>query len=1212
MKDRKSMVHRGIETLNGPFVSSCLASLVVMFLPGDAAHAACSAPGFTAMPPISLPVAGTPRAIAPADFNGDGLDDLVVAVDGGAGSAIVQLRAVGDGTFASNIGPGAPVMTTPVGSSPRAVAVGLLNRDGWPDLAVATDTGVGVWIGSGPSGSYSPGGGRLFGALAALDVAIADWNRDEHPDIFATFADGFQRVFQNLNDQGSFSDTIRLDEGTIGAEGGHVGRIAVGDLRGGGEIHTVGASLLDGTLQFTRRLSPRSTTHVATYPAPWQPVVVDFDLDGNLDLATTYPNDHLVRLWRGGYSPRSLEFPAPNLLTELPAVDLAALSGEPGAFPYDLDLADVTADHRLDLIVTDVAGDAVWALVGDGGGGFLTPLRLSAGPTPVAVAIGRFDLGAATDIAVIDETDARLRIYRNTCPTPETNLTVAAMEVTQTVQDLPNTTMLVAGRRTFVRAYPLASAGSHLVTATLQAADGNGVPLPGTLRPSSPGLVSLATGVLLRRNLSVDGLYFELPPEWTVAGDLELTLTLNPDRRVSESSYADNVRKEVVRFQAMPPIKIEMVRFGFKKSDGTEILPPEDWAVESVSQLQRMLPADRLVVTSSTFHSDSHFFFADETDSYYNDVGDIIAVLHDYMRATMGVRRSGVVYMLATGRRKTGGVADNLDGWVAVTHPKAPLVTVHEFGHLMGQQHVECTFYSGDEVGSNPSYPYPGGTIGGPDLANPSFVGFDGGDASLNPPAPTVALWPDLGVSSIPIEPLGDIMSYCDPKWMSDYTYERIAQRFLQIFPMADPLGDFLAVRGVLGTDGRMRRLDAQRIDQASYIPTLEEGDHAIRLEDASNALLAEYRFTARAGQETDEYLSFEQIVAFVPGTRWIAITARGEKIATIAVSENAPAVEATLEPDLRELGERPMTVRITAADADGDPIATDILWSADRGATWRVVSANVRERSVALDPGDLASTHGEPTGILRVRVSDGVLTGYTDMAGFSTLGTSPTVRINHPFPRAIFTQNQTLVLAATPDDADDGTPPSDAVAWYSDLDGYLGKGIHLAPVLSEGSHNLTVQVTDSDGRVGSATTPVQIVRAMPRLAPPKAIIVAARTALLGDRVGLDASESSGEGDEPLRLFWQMVSSPGRGMLRPVIDPIDPTHASFEATDPGRYGIRLYASNSMGTSTADVFVDVEAVPEPSGGLAFGVAGLLGLAGLRRRSRIALERLTELA
>ena len=97
--------------------------------------------------------------------------------------------------------------------------------------------------------------------------------------------------------------------------------------------------------------------------------------------------------------------------------------------------------------MTDVAGDAVWALVGDGGGGFLTPLRLSAGPTPVAVAIGRFDLGAATDIAVIDETDARLRIYRNTCPTPETNLTVAAMEVTQTVQDLPNTTMLVAGRR---------------------------------------------------------------------------------------------------------------------------------------------------------------------------------------------------------------------------------------------------------------------------------------------------------------------------------------------------------------------------------------------------------------------------------------------------------------------------------------------------------------------------------------------------------------------------------------------------------------------------------------------------------------------------------------------------------------------------------------------------------------------------------------------
>ena len=82
------------------------------------------------------------RAMVAADFNGDGIPDLAVA-NNAAGTVSIVLGN-GDGTFQA-------AQDFSVGNGPVALAVGDLNGDGIPDLAVANslDSTVSVLLGNG-------------------------------------------------------------------------------------------------------------------------------------------------------------------------------------------------------------------------------------------------------------------------------------------------------------------------------------------------------------------------------------------------------------------------------------------------------------------------------------------------------------------------------------------------------------------------------------------------------------------------------------------------------------------------------------------------------------------------------------------------------------------------------------------------------------------------------------------------------------------------------------------------------------------------------------------------------------------------------------------------------------------------------------------------------------------------------------------------------
>ena len=143
---------------------------------------------FTFQPPTSTVVGPDPSDIDAADFNGDGRMDVAVANKGpfsGTGNVSVLLGA-GGGAFA-------PPATLNAGSHPSFVLATDLNADARPDLLVVDNGsfqsqsdpgGIFVFFGNG-DGTFQPPV-RLDAGLNPTTIAVGDVNADGQPDIALT------------------------------------------------------------------------------------------------------------------------------------------------------------------------------------------------------------------------------------------------------------------------------------------------------------------------------------------------------------------------------------------------------------------------------------------------------------------------------------------------------------------------------------------------------------------------------------------------------------------------------------------------------------------------------------------------------------------------------------------------------------------------------------------------------------------------------------------------------------------------------------------------------------------------------------------------------------------------------------------------------------------------------------------------------------------
>ncbi len=188
--------------------------------------------------PSSLPAGVCPTAVAIGDLNNDGLPDLAVATfaSTGNGSLMVLLQKPGSpGTFVSagNLG---------AGQQPIALKIADINGDGFADIVVAnlgslsdgSAAGVSVLLQNPAApGTFLPAANYATG-FRSSDVAVGDLNGDGRPDLAVANMGG-------LGTTGSVSVLLQdpANPGAFRPARNYPGRflpvaVAIGDLNGDG------------------------------------------------------------------------------------------------------------------------------------------------------------------------------------------------------------------------------------------------------------------------------------------------------------------------------------------------------------------------------------------------------------------------------------------------------------------------------------------------------------------------------------------------------------------------------------------------------------------------------------------------------------------------------------------------------------------------------------------------------------------------------------------------------------------------------------------------------------------------------------------------------------------------------------------------------------------------------------------------------------------
>jgi VCBS repeat protein len=351
--------------------------------------------GFVAMGPF--PCVG-PRSLALGDLDGDGDLDVVAARNQGAQEVHGML---GDGFGSLSAPTSVPV---PAVGGPTTAGVKDLNGDGKPDVATVNDSAnsVSVFLGT--------GGGSLGGATTYAvgtgphDLAIEDANNDGTQDIVTANLQNANNYLSILKGNGSGGFTV--GSSLVGGPSGHWA-IALANMDGAATSRIDAVTVNPAPANMVQVHSGTvdglfGQVGVAVGTGPQAVALEDWDADGDIDVATVNNSGAFTAsvsvLRNSGFGSLGslMSFSAP-----------AGSWGGAGG--------DLNGDGKPDVVGGNNAANLVAVLLGNGIGGFATPVTfatLGGGP-PLAVAIGDMTGDGRPDVVTAHPFNDKVTILRN-------------------------------------------------------------------------------------------------------------------------------------------------------------------------------------------------------------------------------------------------------------------------------------------------------------------------------------------------------------------------------------------------------------------------------------------------------------------------------------------------------------------------------------------------------------------------------------------------------------------------------------------------------------------------------------------------------------------------------------------------------------------------------------------------------------------------------
>ncbi|MEK6798996.1 MAG: thrombospondin type 3 repeat-containing protein, partial [Planctomycetota bacterium] len=386
-------------------------------------------------------------------------------------------------------------------------------------------------------------------------------------------------------------------------------------------------------------------------------------------------------------------------------------------------------------------------------------------------------------------------------------------EITQAVANIqtnPGNLFLAVDKPTLVRGYPRAtSRDMPWVQAVL-----HGKRLPGgttlsgsPLRPvRGSKYIPVGTSTIDRGDIfkSFD---FWLPTGWRNAGQIELTLEINPEGAVPESSTSDNLKTFNATFTNTAPVCLMMLPVRGTDPFGADAIyrvgDTGFWDI--IERFKSLVPArdvwvysiDAMVEELQCCHWAAFipypYYGPYEVKDDYNQIIASLIVRYNFTddpdeceAQNANIHMVGLVAPWVDSGY--GGYANYWQNvsWVNMDYydymvpfsspwggPTLAQEVSHNYSGLIGElwRHVNC----GDPDGINEEYPYPPCQIA-PSFSETTYWGYD--PITDRPIAPAMSA-PDYPVWG------QDYMSYGDSPWVSDYTWTRFPRTEDALYAMA-------------------------------------------------------------------------------------------------------------------------------------------------------------------------------------------------------------------------------------------------------------------------------------------------------------------------------------------------------------------------------------------------------------------------------------------